>query len=344
MLREIVLNQFRSFAEKRVSFDLDLHEIIGPNGTGKSNLLEAVYLLITGRSFRTSQQKQLIQYGTSGFCVQGRFERHGVEETVRIQFDGEKRRIELNGVLCKTVSELFGVLPGVLWGPHDQTIIAEGPAYRRQFLDLQIAQADPVYVHNMVRFHRAMKQRNALLKEQQQVTMENWEGEMARAGAYIIATRAQVVTDLQRRAAPLFQKMATQNGEVELVYKTQVDREATQAELETLLLQSYQVNRQKELELGRTVTGPHRDEVSILLNKMPARLYASEGESRLIVAALKQAEWQRLNEQVVQTPLFLIDDFGISLDPDHQAAVVDTFQQMGQVIVTSPRPLPQLVK
>jgi DNA replication and repair protein RecF len=343
LLREITLNQFRSFAEKQVTIDADFHQIIGPNGTGKSNLLEAIYLLVTGRSFRTNSQQQLIQYGQAGFCVQARFERHGIQETLRIQFDGEKRRIEHNGVLCKTVSELFGLLPGVLWGPHDEAIVSEGPAYRRRFLDLQIAQADPMYVHHLIRFHRAMKQRNQLLKEQQVLTLGQWEEEMARSGAYIVTTRHKVVLDLAMRAGGQYQQLATRKGCLRLVYNTQLEASAPMEQVQNQLKHAFETHRQKEMEVKRTITGPHKDELVILLDEKPARTFASEGERRLIVASLKQAEWQRLNEQVVDTPLFLVDDFGISLDPDHQQAIIESFSQMGQVIVTCPRPLLQAV-
>jgi DNA replication and repair protein RecF len=223
----------------------------------------------------------------------------------------------------------------VVHTPDDIALVKGSPQLRRQYLDIQIAQASPLYLHHLARYQRAMRQRNQLLRQRTSITIEAWEHEMASAAAYIVQQRAAAVDDLSARACSLYHILTKDSESLCLHYRTGAPIEEGLQALACYYVDRYEQHRQREMELGLTSTGPHKDDLTITIQGKGSRSFASEGQQRSCVAAMRLAEWQRLKEQANQTPLLLIDDVAISLDQGRRQRLLDMLGTFGQVFLSS---------
>lgn len=346
-LRALYLHNFRIYEEALYEFGPKINIISGANARGKTSILEAVYFLMTGRSFRTAQASDMIRHGAPGFYIEASFIKHDIEQTLRISCSGKDRKIVYNHTQCASFSDLFGLLQGAVIHPDDAAVVKGAPEIRRHLLDVQIAQVNPLYIHHITRYHRAMKQRNYLLRTKTAATMESWEQEMATSAAYIVHQRMLTVEDLQQKSQRLYSLIGGGDDHLILTYKSQgVVRNALAADTDILKLRSYYLDqyckqRRREMELGITLTGPHKDDLFIGLNlENEARFFASEGQQRSCVAALRLAEWERLKAMSCEMPIMLIDDVGMSLDHSRRIRLFTHLPSLGQVFLTTTEDLP----
>lgn len=336
-VRSLFLRDYRLYHEVSFEFSPEVNAIIGPNARGKTSLLEALYYLISGRSFRNAQQADLIREGAPYFYLEASFVQHEVEQRLKISCDGKERKIFYNNTPCTSVTSLLGLLKGVVMVPDDMALIKGSPNARRQFLDYQIAQVDPLYVHHLTRFMRAMRQRNCLLRAKQMETLDHWENEMASSAVYITQQRHQSLQELDEVCREKYEALSGSSTPLKLVYKAP----AIQSEdLSNYFQDRYARLRQREMAAGYTLLGPHRDDVQILLDGREARLFASEGQQRTCVAAMRLAEWKRLRLVGAETPLMLMDDVGMSLDAARCRHLLRQLEGMGQVFLTATQALP----
>jgi DNA replication and repair protein RecF len=334
-LRALFLRHFRLYEERYFEFGPGINIIKGANAQGKTSLLEAIHFLMTGRSFRTSQVTDLVREGASFFHLEACFVKHDIEQRLKITGNGRERKIVYNSTVYPSSSSLLGLLHGVTIHPDDTALVKGSPQIRRHFLDLQIAQVDPLYVHHFTRYNRAMRQRNSLLRAKNGTTIESWEYEMAHAAAYVIQQRFHAVEDLRKQGSELHRKLGSENEEFNLNYKTGASSPYELDVLRQYYLAQFQKHRKREMEFGMTISGPHRDDLSILLNNKEARFFASEGQQRGSAAALRMAEWERLKVLSLETPLMLIDDVGISLDSSRRKKLFAHLASLGQVFLTT---------
>ena len=326
-LKSLYLRNFRNYVEAEVSLDPKLNVFYGDNAQGKTNILEAIYLIATGRSFRTQHLSELIRSGESFFFLEAQIIRDSVTQTLQISFDGQNRQLRLDANTYNSFHPLLGILPSVLYTPYDIELISGSPTERRRFLNLHLAQSDPLYVHHLTRFWRAMKQRNCLLKSKNKEGIESWETEMAHSAEYITKAREEMIEELK---GPLVAQARKLTGE----------KETHELHLQISQSKNYlaqlQKNRSREMELGMTLTGPHRDDLSLLIDGKPARLFASEGQKKTAIAALRLAEWDRLCKRVGANALMGIDDLGLHLDETRQKLLQSSLDGLGQVFITTP--------
>ncbi len=326
-LKALYLRNFRNYAEAEVLLSPRRNVFYGDNAQGKTNLLEAIYLIATGRSYPPQHLSQLIRETESFFFIEAEIFRDGVSQTIQITFDGQNRRVQLNGNAYTSFHPLLGILPSVLYTPYDIELITGSPAERRRFLNLHLAQSDPLYVHHLTRFWRAMKQRNCLLRAKSAASLDCWEAEMVQSAAYIVQARQEMVDELK---TPLEKQSHHLSGGHEIhALHFQISQSKN-------YLQQLQRNRSREMELGMTLSGPHRDDLSLLIDQKPARLFASEGQKKTAIAALRLAEWERLSKRVQVPALLGIDDLGLHLDETRQKLLQSSLDQLGQVFITTP--------
>jgi DNA replication and repair protein RecF len=334
-LSKLHLRNFRLYDNELFEFNPGLNVIRGPNAQGKTTILEALYLLMNGRSFRTTQLHDMIRHGASFFHIEALFFKHGIEQRLKVAFDGKERRVTYNNTSFSTFTSLFGLLQGVLMAPDDVSLVKAGPAIRRNFLDLQIEQVDPLYIHHSSRFNRAMRQRNHLLKAKSVAAIESWEQEMAIASAYLTQQRHQTAYNLRLRGEKLYHLLSAEESLLSLVYKTQM---AQQSEIEVArqyYVEQFKRHRAREMHLGCTLYGPHKDDLLITIGEKEVRFFASEGQQRTSVVALRMAEWERLQELTKLNPLMLIDDVGVSLDENRREKLMKHIEHFGQVFLTT---------
>lgn len=300
------LKNFRNYEEADLTFGSGLNAITGDNAQGKSNLLEAIYLLITGRSFRTPRLKELIRWGADTLTIQATFVKHDIEQTLTIGYNGQEKKILHNSTPLSSFSSLLGILQGTLLSPEDRQLISGPPALRRRFLDLHLSQIDPSYLQNLSRYYHALKQRNTLLRNEQPDTLSIWEEQMAAPATYLQRQREKALDSLKT--------------DFSLSYRPSQP--------------AWSENREKELIVAHTLTGPHRDDFTIALDGHKMKAFGSEGQKTLAAISLRFTQWEIMN-----TPLMLIDDVSGNLDPTHQKNLMKKLSTLGQVFLTAPHPI-----
>ncbi len=322
-LNRIRLFQFRNFNNLDLEFSLGLNAIIGPNAIGKTTLLEAIHFLSTGRSFRTQKLQEVIKKEEKSFSLQAFFTKDGVEQTLSIFYNGKEKEIKHNQTSYNSFSPLLGLFPTVVYSPFDIEIIHGSPAERRRFINILIAQSNPLYIYYLTRYSKALLQRNSLLRRRNSTTIEIWEEELIKTANFIQAKRAEVVCQICETAKQIYQELSLNKEEVELIYKPSKISSSV-----------FEKIREKELALGYTLMGPHRDDLEIDLNGLTAKNYASEGQKRTIIASLKLAEKEYLSPSIL-----LIDDFGVHLDEARKSRFEEKIKEDTQIFLTSPSPL-----
>lgn len=328
-LKSLYLRNFRNYEEQEVSFSQTQNVFFGKNAQGKTNLLEAIYLIATGKSFRTQNFSDLIYLNKSFFFIEALIETEGVEQSIKLFFDGQKKTLEIGKKKSLSYQPLLGILPMVLYTPYDLDLIAGAPSERRRFLNLHLAQSDPLYVYHLTRFWRAMKQRNALLKMKKQETLSYFEEEMDISQKYLKEKREKMVRDLQE----IFKQKKELFSFNQEEYDLQLQLSAAKDYRKQL-----EKNRVKEMEIGSTLSGPHRDDLLFTLNDKPLRLFASEGQKKTAITALKLSEWQRLQEESKDQPLLGFDDLEGALDASRKVLFQSFFSKLGQVFLTTTEP------
>jgi len=334
-IRSLFLQNFRNYSEAFLEFNPSFNLICGHNAKGKTNLLEAVHYFMLGRSFRTNQTLDLIQHGQAAFFLQTTFTKHGIDQQLRISYEPQDRKIVYNSTPLPNVSSLLGVIQGVIITPDDVNLIKGSPLLRRQYLDIQIAQIDPLYVHHLTRYTRAMRHRNHLLRMKQLTTIEGWEHEMANSAAYIVQQRHRAIEDLQKTSQQFYSTLSDEEEILTLKYKSSVTEAKTPPELKQDHVAHFRKNREREMRVGHTLVGPHKDDLLIAIGGKDVRHFASVGQQHSSIAALHFAEWQRLKDLSGETPLLMVDDAGISLDNKRKSKLLSLLSNAGQVFLTT---------
>jgi DNA replication and repair protein RecF len=335
-LRKLSLLKFRNYEQEIAYFSSDLNCIKGVNGSGKSNLLEAIHLLSTGKSFRTHRLPELIRHESKEFTLEAEFFKDGVTNTLKIIFSRDgSRKILHNQTSHASFLPLFGILPSIFLSPEDISIINGSPAERRRFLDLHCAQIDPLYIHHLGRYQRALKQRNILLKAGEEKGLFPWEQLMAISASYLIEKRIETLHALEAPSKRLVFELSKQKEPFSLSYQSSLSLPSNFKD-PSFYAKQWEQARKKELYMGSTLIGPHRDDVLFSIDGKEVKTYCSEGQKRCCLAALRLSEWERLSSLLDSPPIFGIDDFGIHLDEVRSSILKDQLKKMGQVFLTAP--------
>lgn len=328
ILKNLRLHNFRNFSNEVIEFS-NLNIICGGNAQGKTNLLEAIYLLSTGRSFRFFNLKDLIKHGEKYFYLEAEMVKDLVAHTIKIYFEESSKKIQLNSTLLPSFTSLLGIMPSVLHAPSDIEIISGLPNVRRRFLNLHIAQYDPLYVHHLARFTKALKQRNFLLRNPKE-NIEIWEAEMAKSAVYLTEKRKKMIGELSSPLNEIMGVLSQKKETINLHYISSL------SENPSSYLAQLEKTRRKDMLLGITQIGPHRDDFVSYIDKKALKLFASEGQKRTFTIALRLAEYRMLLDRIKSPPLLSFDDFGSHLDETRQNELKSLIQNLNQVFITLP--------
>jgi DNA replication and repair protein RecF len=337
-LRRLSLRAFRNYARADLVFRDGTTVLIGLNGQGKSNLLEAIYLAATGRSHRTAHEAETIQHGQSAARVRAQTVRRGRDEELEITLVREAEKVSLqirvNGVITPRGS-LLGRLPVVLAAPWDLELVRGGGSGRRRLLDGALAQLSPAYFFALHRYHRVVTQRNAELRRKVTSGLEPWDAQLTALGGRISAQRAAYVARLQTHAAGWFTRLGGE-GVLRVDYRpswrgTTDEQLAQEAQAQLARL------RADEYRRGVTLTGPHRDDVEFSLGGVSLRAGGSQGQWRTAMLAVRLAERAVMAAELGVSPVLLLDDALAELDPLRQARLMDVDED-AQVVLTVTAP------
>ena len=338
---KIALSGFRNYEFETAEFDPGTNVISGQNAQGKTNLLEAVYMLSLGKSFRTRFDRELVGFGYSGAEILADIESHGREQTVRILLQpGQAKKITVNSVK-KTASELAGTLNTVLFSPEDLNLIKEGVAIRRKLMDNAISQIRPRYAEYLAQFNKLYEHKSRILKDWREKpslldTLDDFSDGMCRAGAHIIRYRASFAQRLDEAAAPIHRDFSGNNEALSIEYQTVssvTDPMASARDIYYELCEHQESHKRAEIESGQCLSGVHKDDLSIKINGKSARSFASQGQTRTAALSMKLAEREIFLAEMGEYPILLLDDVLSELDVKRQEFVLNRIGG-GQTLIT----------
>jgi len=341
IVKKIALNGFRNYDFETAEFATGTNVICGENAQGKTNLLEAVYMLSTGRSFRTRFDRELIGFGCDGADILADVTSHEREQTVNLRMqNGRPKRILVNSVK-KTAAELSQVVNTVLFCPDDLNLIKEGAAVRRRLMDNAISQIRPRYAELLSDFNKLYENKTRILKDWREKpslldTLDDFSDGMARVSAQLIRYRAAYALRLNEAAAPIHRAFSDKGETLELVYKTVStvsDPLAPAKEIYYEICEHQEKHREAELNSAQCLTGAHKDDLEISINGRPARAFASQGQTRTAALSVKLAEREILLKETGEYPVLLLDDVLSELDQRRQEFVLNRIGG-GQTLIT----------
>ncbi|MDE7261066.1 MAG: DNA replication/repair protein RecF [Oscillospiraceae bacterium] len=341
-LNRVLLETFRNYGRQEISFDPVCNVICGENAQGKTNLLEAMVCLSTGKSHRTRTDRELIQFEAEGFQIEGDIFARGRTFTNRIEVGyGRKKKITVNQVPAKTASELSNVLNTVFFCPEDLQLIRDGAAARRRFMDASLCQLRPKYAAALSEYQRLHEHKTRILRDCVDrpdliATLPDFNLRMAETGAILIYYRARFVKLLSFYASTAHNECSGGREELTIEYKTVktvTDLFADLRQLTVQLLEHQREHHYAEVSSRQCLSGPHKDDLEVALGGVSARSYASQGQTRTAALAMKLAAREIHKEIIGEYPILLLDDVLSELDPKRQEYVLNRLGN-GQVFIT----------
>lgn len=337
-LKTVSGKSFRNYSVFNFSPHPGLNIFTGRNAQGKSNLIEALYVLMRGFSYRASRQSEVIAWNRPGAELKGTLQTASAEVGVGFSLGPDGRRSTLDG---ETVSRsvLASQLGLVLFTPEDLCLIKGGPQHRRRFVDMELGLLRPGYWDDLQAYRRALAQRNALLRQTApREGFDLWTEQLARYGARVVLARLEILRRMASEVSALYKKWAeteTTAEELSLRYLSAVELPGlSKDDIGAALRGALETALPRDLRTGQTTVGPHRDELLFLLNGRQARLFASQGQQRSIILALKMAQLTLWHERLGLQPLVLLDDVLYELDAGRRERLLIYLRSQGQTFIT----------
>ena len=350
VLRSLHIRGVRAHVDSSVHFDDGINLIIGPNGAGKTNILESIHLLCLSRSFLTTRDNVVLRRDAGFYEVQGEFETQARgTQKVRVAYvPGEGKKVFVGGAALDRLTDIVGRFPVVVFSPDDQRLTAEGPEFRRRFIDNIVAQSSPVYLDHLLRYRLALKQRNELLHRARRtritvdpVVLQGLTASILEPGSAIIAARLAFIDAFSVHLDRAYQRISDVAERPSIQYKPfPADLQSKDVESVRLaFLAQLESTARREQERGMTMCGPHRHDLDLFLDDLPVRRYASQGQHRTFGMALKLAQYDYMQDRGQERPLLLLDDVFDNLDPARIEAFLAILGSgdIGQNITTAAR-------
>ena len=342
-LNSLYLRDFRNYQESRAALVPGVNLLVGGNANGKTNRVEGIFYLSTGRSFRTRREQELIRFQAEFAELSAEVTAQEREQTLRaVLFSGRRpRQLWLNGVKQKTAAEFTSVLHSVLFCPEDLLVLKRGAAPRRRLLDTMICQLRPNYDAALSEYQRLLDQKSALLRDRFEnpgllEILPEYNARMAQVGALVISYRARYLKSLQESAAAFHREFSGGAEALTLEYQTVSSVTDPFAPPETLReqLRAHQESHARaELESAQCLSGPHKDDFTAALNGLPVGAYGSQGQTRTAAISIKLAERELMRRDSGEEPVLLLDDVLSELDAGRQDFVLNQLKT-GQVFIT----------
>ena len=330
-LSSIELKNYRNYREIHIDFDKNVTIFFGDNAQGKTNILEAVYVCATTKSHRSAKDRDLIYFGEDEAHI--KMILSDEEKKTRIDMHIKKNKnkgIAVDGIMLKKASELFGYLNVVFFSPEDLHIIKNGPADRRKFVDCELCQLDKIYLYNMVNYNKILNQRNRLLKDigfrpDYEELLEIYDEQLGKFGNQVIAARKNFISQLNDIVSNIHENLSGGNESLKIIYEPDTE--------EGMIEESLKKNRERDIRTKTTNTGPHRDDISFMINGIDIRRFGSQGQQRTAALSLKMAEINLVEHVTGNKPILLLDDVLSELDSNRQNYLLNSIQDI-QTLIT----------
>jgi DNA replication and repair protein RecF len=346
IVTDVHIRNFRNHSESTVNFGEGINGLLGKNGQGKTNILEAISFLCLTKSFHAANDATVLQIGKDFFEVEGTIvsDTH-LSHTVRVTYTlpESEKQFTINHTRPETLGSVIGRFPVVILSPENNAVTFGGPADRRRFIDLILSQLSQIYLGDLMEYRQVVKQRNRILSEARLngrdcgKVIEPWNISLARYGGRIILQRERFVNEFQRYVGRAYAGLVEAQEEpmIEYVSSCKIeDRNGADA-IAAVLAEEIEKAHTEELRRGLTLVGPHRDDMRMRINGISVQKYASQGQHKTLQVALKVAEFFYLKERRNEAPIFLLDDVFSELDQRRAQHILNLVDSLGQTVITT---------
>ncbi len=330
-IKNLRLENFRNYTEETFSFSDGLNILTGANAQGKTNAAEAIFFLCTGYSPRANKDRLVIKNGVESARIKGTARSNYGDVSVEIRFNkNDKKEIFINEVEVLKIGELLGNMHSVFFNPSELKLVQEAPEDRRRFLNISLSQKSKSYFYALQRYNKILSQRNNLLKEPDayliKETLPIWDVQLCKEASKIISARNAFLTEI----APIAeQKHASlSGGKEQLKMKTESGYAGTEEEIANALIADLKKNLEKDMRLGFTSIGPHRDDIKFLLNDEDVKIFGSQGQQRTVALSVKLAEAETFKNKFGEYPILILDDVLSELDKSRQRKLISAVEGM----------------
>ncbi|KRN28617.1 recF protein [Lactobacillus selangorensis] len=342
-LDKLKLKNYRNYENVDTTFSPDINVFLGANAQGKTNLLESIYVLAMTKSHRTSNNKELIRWGTQFAKIDGTVVKETGSLPLELILSHQGKRAKVNRLDQAKLSQYIGKFNVILFAPEDLAIVKGAPMLRRRFIDMEFGQMSPKYLYALTNYQAILKQRNHYLKMLQQKKASDQlylnviTEQLIEYGAQVVVARQEFLQRMEHWAQEIHKTITLDQETLTFAYKSQVptealtDVKAAQAALQEL----FEKHRQREIEQGTTLVGPQRDDVVFLINDKNVQNFGSQGQQRTVALSVKLAEIDLMKELTGEYPVLLLDDVLSELDDARQTHLLKTIQHKVQTFLTT---------
>lgn len=331
IIKRLELADYRNYATLDLEFDKGTNILYGDNAQGKTNILEAIYMAATTKSHKGSKDKEMIGFGKEEAHIRTYLEKEGVGTRVDMHLrKAGSKGIAIDGQKIKKAAELLGLCNVVFFSPEDLSIIKNGPAERRRFVDMELCQLDSFYLYNLNHYNKIVNQRNKLLKDmymnpELKDTLAIWDSQLVSFGSKIVERRKLFVDQLNEIIYEIHKKLSGGKEELIISYEPNVAIEEFE--------KSLRYNQDRDIRMKQTSIGPHRDDFAFLNKDVDIRKYGSQGQQRTAALSLKLSEIELVKKIAKDTPILLLDDVLSELDSNRQNYLLNSIGDI-QTIIT----------
>lgn len=335
-ITKIGLTNFRNYEDLQLEFHPKINIILGNNAQGKTNILEAIYLSSLGKSFRTSNDYEMIRFDCNFFRIKIEAEKKNDDICVEMAVSKESKAVKLNGRKIKKTAELLENVYIVVFSPEDLKIVKEEPEKRRKFIDRELCQIKPMYYSNLSKYKKVLLQRNTLLKgnSPQISVLEVWDYELVEYGSKIILQRENFIKKLDKMSSEIHKNITNGKEKLHIQYESNVPYMGSLEEQKSLFIEKVKNSLDKDLQRRNTSVGPHRDDLKISINGIDIRKYGSQGQQRTAALSLKLAEIMLIKEETEEDAILLLDDVLSELDEERQHYLINSLSET-QLFITA---------
>lgn len=336
-IERLELKNFRNYESLSITFDKGINILYGKNAQGKTNILEAVFAGCTSRSHKSAKDRELIKFGEEEAHVKVNLIKNEIPYRIDLHIKKNRAKgIAVNGVPLRKISDLFGTANVVFFSPEDLSLIKDGPAERRRFIDTELCQLDRIYTHDLISYNKVVEQKNKLLKDMSEeaqcapssesaLSMEVYNEQLLKYGCSIMERRAKFIKELNGFIKDIHMNITGGSEVLKLNYEKNV----SESDFASMLA----MNMDREIKNGCSLTGPHRDDLGFKVNNVDLRKFGSQGQQKTASLSLKMAEISLVESVIGEKPVLLLDDVLSELDRNRQDQLLDSVKDI-QTLLT----------
>lgn len=342
-VKTLSLEHYRNIGRLELNFDPGVNLLVGANAQGKTNILESILVLALTKSHRTHRDKELIQWQADAAKLSAVIEKKYGETRLDLRIGPHGKTAKVNGLEERKLSGFIGTLNVVMFAPEDLEIVKGSPSVRRRFMDMEIGQVHPSYLHHLQQYQKVVAQKNNEIKKgdshsaASRMLVDVWNEQLASFGVKIIKNRQNFIHKLQEWAQEIHSGITSGGEKIGIVYKPSFACEDFQDE--SVLFNQFMIKlsqvKDQEFRRGSCLIGPHRDDLAFTINGKDVLAYGSQGQQRTAALSLKLAELELMREEVGEYPVLLLDDVLSELDKNRQTQLIETFRGKVQTFITA---------